>query len=60
MLRRARLVLGVPRAFAPGWAARGVDHELVDAQALRDGWLSARPPAPSMTLLQQAWLATAR
>ncbi|MEV5298783.1 asparagine synthase-related protein [Amycolatopsis methanolica] len=48
------------RAFAREWTGRGVDHELVDAQALRDGWLSLGPPAPSMTLLQQAWLATAR
>ncbi|GHE97518.1 hypothetical protein GCM10017786_32820 [Amycolatopsis deserti] len=46
------------RAFAREWTGRGVDAELVDAEALRDNWLSPSPHAPSMTLLQQAWLAT--
>ncbi|GAB3583489.1 hypothetical protein GCM10027445_58330 [Amycolatopsis endophytica] len=47
------------RAFARTWTGRGVDPELVDPEALRDNWLSPEPHAPSMTLLQQAWLASA-
>lgn len=45
------------RAFARGWTGDGVDEALVDPEALRDNWLSARPYAPTMSLLQQAWLA---
>lgn len=45
------------RDFARGWTGDGVDPDLVDPEALRDNWLSARPHAPSMSLLQQAWLA---
>ena len=46
------------RSFARDWTGRGVDTDLVDPEALRDNWLSPEPHAPSMTLLQQAWLAT--
>lgn len=45
------------REFARTWNGSGVDTDLVDPEALRDNWLSATPDAPSMTLLQQAWLA---
>jgi len=46
------------RDFARSWTGRGIDEELVDAAALRENWLSPEPHAPSMTLLQQAWLAS--
>lgn len=45
------------RAFARSWTGRGVDHDLVDAEALRDAWLADVPPASTAMLLQQAWLA---
>lgn len=45
------------REFARTWNGSGVDTDLVDADALRETWLSKDPHAPSMTLLQQAWLA---
>lgn len=45
------------REFARRWTGDGVDPALVDAEALRENWLSASPHAPSMCLLQQAWLA---
>jgi asparagine synthase (glutamine-hydrolysing) len=45
------------REFARRWNGKGVDTTLVNPDALRDTWLSADPHAPSMTLLQQAWLA---
>lgn len=46
------------RSFAQQWNGTGVDTDLVDAEALRDNWLSDAPHAPTMALLQQAWLAT--
>jgi asparagine synthetase B (glutamine-hydrolysing) len=46
------------REFARGWNGSGVDTDLVDPDALRDTWLSEDPHAPSMSLLQQAWLST--
>jgi asparagine synthase (glutamine-hydrolysing) len=45
------------REFARRWNGTGVDTDLVDAAALRENWLSETPHAPSMSLLQQAWLA---
>jgi len=45
------------REFARTWNGSGVDTDLVDADALRETWLSKDPHAPSMSLLQQAWLA---
>ncbi|HWM03596.1 MAG TPA: asparagine synthase-related protein [Actinophytocola sp.] len=45
------------REFARTWDGTGVDTDLVDPVALRENWLSPTPHAPSMTLLQQAWLA---
>jgi asparagine synthase (glutamine-hydrolysing) len=45
------------REFARNWTGDGVDESLVDPAALRTNWLSPTPHAPSMTLLQQAWLA---
>jgi asparagine synthetase B (glutamine-hydrolysing) len=44
------------REFARTWNGSGVDTDLVDADILREIWLSREPHAPSMTLLQQAWL----
>lgn len=44
------------RSFARDWDGSGVDAELVDIEALRDNWLSDSPHAPTMSLLQQAWL----
>jgi asparagine synthase (glutamine-hydrolysing) len=51
---------GHTREFARGWTGDGVDPALVDPEVLRDNWLSASPHAPSMTLLQQAWLSRAQ
>jgi asparagine synthetase B (glutamine-hydrolysing) len=48
------------REFARTWNGSGVDTDLVDPEALRDTWLSDDPHAPSMSLLQQAWLARYR
>ncbi|TDV46898.1 asparagine synthase-related protein [Actinophytocola oryzae] len=48
------------REFARTWHGSGVDGDLVDAGALRETWLSQDPHAPSMSLLQQAWLAAHR
>lgn len=45
------------REFARTWNGSGVDVDLVDPDALRETWLSEDPHAPSMSLLQQAWLA---
>jgi hypothetical protein len=46
------------QAFAAGWDGSGVDEELVDVDALRAYWTSETPPpAPTITLLKQAWLA---
>ena len=45
------------REFARTWNGTGVDTDLVNPEALRDNWLSPTPHAPSMSLLQQAWLA---
>jgi hypothetical protein len=45
------------RAFAAGWDGEGVDHELVDADALKDEWRSEAPDPRSFTLAQAAWLA---
>ncbi|PZS35500.1 MAG: hypothetical protein DLM61_01765 [Pseudonocardiales bacterium] len=46
------------RSFARGWDGSGVDTDLVDPEALRENWLSEIPHAPTMSLLQQAWLHT--
>ena len=48
------------REFARTWNGSGVDTDLVDPDVLRDTWLSDDPHAPSMSLLQQAWLARQR
>lgn len=48
------------REFARRWDGDGVDTALVDPEKLRENWLSASPHAPSMALLQQAWLGTQR
>jgi asparagine synthetase B (glutamine-hydrolysing) len=45
------------KEFARSWNGTGLDTDLVDPEALRETWLSDDPHAPSMTLLQQAWLA---
>jgi asparagine synthetase B (glutamine-hydrolysing) len=45
------------KEFARTWNGSGVDDDLVDPETLREIWLSDDPHAPSMTLLQQAWLA---
>jgi asparagine synthase (glutamine-hydrolysing) len=48
------------REFARTWNGSGVDTDLVDPDILRETWLSSDPHAPSMSLLQQAWLARQR
>lgn len=42
------------REFVEHWDGTGVDDDLVDAERLREAWLSELPPAPSFPLLQQA------
>jgi hypothetical protein len=45
------------RAFAREWDGSGVDHDYVDADQLRENWLTAdEPDARTYVLLQQAWL----
>jgi asparagine synthetase B (glutamine-hydrolysing) len=52
-----RAYVGVEsREFAKGWDGSGVDATLVDAERLREEWLSAMPSAISTLLLQSAWL----
>ncbi len=46
------------RIFAQGWNGFGVDHSMVDPEALRDNWLSERRNLAGLGLLQAAWLAT--
>lgn len=46
------------RQFVKEWDGSGVDHGVVDADRLRQEWLSEMPSAMSMTLLHQAWLAS--
>lgn len=47
------------RTFAETWDGSGVDAELIDADVLREEWLSDFPSAISTPLLHAAWLATA-
>ncbi|MFC7494563.1 MULTISPECIES: asparagine synthase-related protein [unclassified Nocardioides] len=44
--------------FARSWDGSGVDHDLVDAERLREVWLSDRPTMATGLLLQQAWMAS--
>lgn len=44
------------RSFARQWDGSGVDTELVDPEVLREIWLREYVEAPTMCLLQQAWL----
>jgi hypothetical protein len=44
------------REFAAEWSGAGLDESVVDAEALRRNWLSARPDVRSACLLQYAWL----
>jgi asparagine synthetase B (glutamine-hydrolysing) len=46
------------RAFAASWDGVGVDPSLVDVDRLRAEWMSNTPHAGSLSLLQQAWLAS--
>jgi asparagine synthase (glutamine-hydrolysing) len=46
------------RAFAAGWDGRGVDHALVDPDALRREWAEPQPDPHSFALLQSAFLAS--
>lgn len=48
---------GPSRAFARSWDGAGLDAELVDPAGLRSAWLAERVPAPTISLLQAAWLA---
>lgn len=45
------------REFARSWDGSGVDHELVDPEALRHAWLSDRPTSVAGFYLHLAWLA---
>lgn len=44
------------REFARTWDGGGLDHDLVDPEALRSEWLKPRPDLRSITPLQAAWL----
>lgn len=46
------------RGFAQAWDGRGLDPDLVDADLLREEWLSPRPAYRSLTALNAAWLAS--
>ena len=48
----------VSREFARTWDGRGLDDSLVDPAELRAAWLAQVPPAATVMLLQQAWLAS--
>ena len=48
--------VGESRRFATNWDGSGVDHELVDPEALRRQWLSRYPDGRTAVLLQAAWL----
>lgn len=45
------------RAFAAAWDGKGVDEELVDAEALAVEWASPEPDPRSFLLTQSVWLA---
>ncbi|MHB8059693.1 MAG: asparagine synthase-related protein [Gaiellaceae bacterium] len=47
------------RAFARRWDGRGLDADLVDAEALRSVWLSPLVNSASALALQAAWLDSA-
>jgi asparagine synthase (glutamine-hydrolysing) len=49
---------GHTREFAEEWDGSGVDHDLVDAEALQRAWLAEWPSALTAPLLQQAWRAS--
>jgi asparagine synthetase B (glutamine-hydrolysing) len=44
------------RRFAETWDGRGVDPELIDAEALRSRWLADRADIRTLVPLQAAWL----
>lgn len=46
------------RAFAEQWDGSGLDHSLIDPEALRRVWAKPRPDLRSLTPLQAAWLAS--
>lgn len=46
------------RAFAERWDGSGLDHSLIDPDALRREWAKPRPDLRSLTPLQAAWLAS--
>lgn len=48
------------REFATRWDGTGVDHDLVEPDALRSAWAQTNPPLAAATLLQGAWLASTR
>ena len=46
------------RTFSERWMGEGIDHDLVDADALRRAWSAPIPDFRTAMLLQSAWLAT--
>lgn len=46
------------RAFAGSWTGDGLDHRLVNADALRREWLAPQPSFSTAMLLHAAWLRT--
>jgi asparagine synthase (glutamine-hydrolysing) len=46
------------REFARQWDGTGLDHSLIDPDALRSHWLRPKPDMRSATAIQAAWLAS--
>jgi asparagine synthetase B (glutamine-hydrolysing) len=51
---------GPSRRFAAGWNGQGVDHDIVDREALASEWAEPQPNPRSFLLLQAAWLTQER
>jgi asparagine synthase (glutamine-hydrolysing) len=48
------------RTFAEAWDGSGVDPSVADPDLVRSVWRSERPSMQSLTMLQAAYLASAR
>jgi asparagine synthetase B (glutamine-hydrolysing) len=48
------------RDFVRSWRGEGVDPALVDADTVRELWMSEHVPAGSLALLQHTWVASER
>lgn len=48
--------LELEHSFARDWRGEGIDHDLIDAEALRHAWLSPMPSPLAAVHLHAAWL----